>query len=86
MKTLTQHKSGVRALAMHHEEWTFASGGADKIRIWKCPDGDQLRTIPGVNSIVNCLAINNDDVMVSGADNGTLAFYDYKSGHCFQKL
>jgi len=37
---LTQHKKGVRALAMHHDEYTFASAGSDKIRIWKCPEGD----------------------------------------------
>lgn len=71
---------------MHHKEWTFASGGADKIRIWKCPEGDQLRTIAGHNSIVNCLALNNDNVLVSGSDTGALSFFDWESGHCFQKL
>lgn len=40
LKTLTHHKKGVRALALHHDEYTFASAGSDKIRFWKCPEGD----------------------------------------------
>ena len=40
IKTLTNHKKGVRSLAMHHDEFTFASGSSDKIRVWKCPEGD----------------------------------------------
>jgi len=39
-KTLTHHKKGVRSLAIHHDEYTFASAGADKLRIWKFPEGD----------------------------------------------
>jgi len=39
MQTLTQHKKGVRAMVLHPTEYTFASGGSDKIRIWKCPEG-----------------------------------------------
>jgi len=68
---------------MHHTEYTFASAGCDKIRIWKCPEGEQLRTIAEHSSVVNALAINQDNVMVSGADNGTLYFYDWQSGHNF---
>jgi pleiotropic regulator 1 len=45
LKTLTQHKKGIRALVNHHEDITFASAGSDKIRIWKCPEGEHLRTI-----------------------------------------
>ena len=39
---LTQHKKGVRSLAMHSEDYSFASVDSDKIRIWQCPDGDEL--------------------------------------------
>jgi pleiotropic regulator 1 len=83
IKTLTHHKKGVRALALHHDEYTFASAGSDKIRIWKCPEGDQLRTIPEHNAVINSLALNRDNVLVSGADNGSLAFFDWASGHNF---
>jgi len=71
-KALTQHKKGVRALANHHQEHTFASAGSDKIRIWKQPEGDQLRTIDDHNAVINSMAINQDNVFVSGADNGSL--------------
>ena len=68
---------------MHHDEYTFASAGADKIRIWKCPEGDQLRTIPEHNAIVNSMALNKDNVLVSGGDNGTMYFFDWGSGYNF---
>ena len=71
---------------MHHEEYTFASAAADKIRIWKLPEGHQLRKIPDHAAIINSLALNQDNVMVSGADNGTLYFYDWKSGYNFQSF
>jgi pleiotropic regulator 1 len=70
-------------MVLHHSEYTFASGGSDKIRVWKCPEGHQLRTIQGPQSIVNTLALNQDNVLVSGADDGSLNFYDWESGHCF---
>jgi pleiotropic regulator 1 len=40
LKTLTQHKKGIRSLVNHHDENSFASAGSDKIRIWKCPEGE----------------------------------------------
>ena len=83
IETLTQHKKGVRAMVNHHEEYTFASAGSDKIRIWKCPEGDQLRTIPEHSAVINTLALNKDNVMVSGADNGSLYFFDWESGYNF---
>ena len=86
IQTLTQHKKGVRALVNHHDEYTFASAGSDKIRVWKCPEGDQLRTIPDHSTVINTLAVNRDNVLVSGADNGSLYFFDWESGYNFQKI
>jgi len=31
------------------------------------------------------MALNDDGVLVSGGDNGSLNFWDYKTGHCFQE-
>ena len=42
-----------------------------------------LHNISGNNSIVNTMAINDDNVLVSGSDNGMLHFWDWKSGHNF---
>jgi pleiotropic regulator 1 len=83
IKTLTHHKKGVRSLVMHHNEYTFASAGSDKIRVWKCPEGDHLRAMPEHNAVINSLALNRDNVLVSGGDNGSLYFFDWASGHNF---
>jgi len=73
-------------LANHPKEYTFASAGADKIRIWKCPEGEQLRTIAEHPAVLNTIAINQDNVMVTGADDGTLHFFDWESGYNFQRI
>ncbi len=39
VKTLTNHKKAIRAMVVHPEEYTFASGAADNIKVWKCPEG-----------------------------------------------
>ena len=46
--------------------------------------GAQAKTRAGTNTIINTMVCNQDDVMVSGGDDGTLDFWDWRSGHCFQ--
>jgi pleiotropic regulator 1 len=36
-------------------------------------------------AIVNCLAVNEDGVMASGGDNGSLWMWDWRSGNVFQQ-
>jgi len=66
MGVLTHHKKGVRALAVHPKEFTFASASTGAIKQWKCPEGALMQNFDGHNSIVNTLAVNEDNVMVSG--------------------
>ena len=40
----------------------------------------------GHNTIINSLAINSDNVFVSGGDDGTMRFWDWRTGYCFQEL
>jgi pleiotropic regulator 1 len=47
------------------------------------PGGEHLRKIGEHNAIVNSLALNRDDVLVSGGDNGTIQFHDWDSGYTF---
>ena len=61
-------------------QFTFASGGSDKIKKWQLPKGKFLQNLEGHKSIINCMALNADDVLVSGGDNGTLSFWDYTTG------
>ncbi|ELR11952.1 WD domain, Gbeta repeat-containing protein [Acanthamoeba castellanii str. Neff] len=85
MCTLTNHKKGVRAMAMHPREYTFASASADNIKKWKLPKGDFLHNLPGHNTIVHSMAINEDGVLVTGGDDGSLCFWDWKTGHLYQR-
>ncbi|CAJ2513368.1 Uu.00g014870.m01.CDS01 [Anthostomella pinea] len=85
MGVLTHHKKGVRALALHPSEFTFATGSTGSIKQWKCPEGAFMGNFDGHNAIINSLAVN-EDVMFSGGDNGSMSFWDWKSGHRFQAL
>ena len=83
--TLTYHKKSVRALAAHPTEFAFASAGADNIKKFKLPEGEFVHNMLGQQrAIVNALAVNEDGVMASGGDNGSLWLWDWRSGHCFQ--
>jgi pleiotropic regulator 1 len=81
---LTNHKKGVRAVVIHPEEFSMATASADNIKKWKFPDGHFMENMTGHRAVINTLAMNQDGVMVSGADNGTLAFWDWKSSYKFQ--
>jgi pleiotropic regulator 1 len=103
MGVLTHHKKGVRALATHPKEFTFASGSTGSIKQWKCPEGAFMQNFEGQNAIINTLSVNEDNVLFSGGeydfpillnitdanglgDNGSMSFWDWKSGHRYQAL
>lgn len=66
MAALTHHKKGVRALAIHPKEFTFASGSTGSIKQWKCPEGAFMQNFEGHNSIINTMSVNEDNVLFSG--------------------
>ncbi|KAI9189952.1 pre-mRNA-splicing factor prp46 [Blastocladiella emersonii ATCC 22665] len=91
--TLTHHKKSVRALAMHPTESTFVSGSPDNIKQWALAKEDPQAEFPacrfvqnfsGHQGIVNCLAANDDGVLFSGGDNGSMHFWDWRTGYNFQ--
>lgn len=84
--TLTNHKKSVRAVAIHPVQYSFASGSPDNIKLWKCPDGNFMQNLSGHNSIINSLACNSDGVLVSAADNGSMYFWDWRTGYNFQRI
>ncbi len=43
-----------------------------------------LHNLRGHSSIVNALATNEDNVLFSGGDNGSITFWDYDTGYAFQ--
>jgi len=86
MTTLTHHKKSVRSLALHPVEFSFASASPDNIKKWNFPEGNFVQNLEGHNAIVNTLSINHDNVLFSGGDNGSMYFWDWKSGYNFQKM
>ena len=80
MSTLTQHKKAVRSIFGSNKEFSFVSAAPDSIKKWQCRDGKFLKNMSGHNTVINCLTMNDDGVMVSGGDNGTLNFWDYETG------
>jgi pleiotropic regulator 1 len=83
--TLTHHQKSIRALAKPTFNHTFCSGAADCLKQWQAKDGRFLQSLTGHKSIVNAMAVNDDGVLVSGGDDGTMNFWDYTSGYTFQQ-
>lgn len=84
MVTLTHFKKGVRSLAIHPTEFTFAGSSTGVIKQFKCPEGAFMQSFDGHNSIINTCAVNEDNVMFSGGDDGSLSWWDWKTGSRFQ--
>lgn len=73
ISTLTYHKKSVRAMAMHPSEHAFASASAENIKKFRLPEGEFLHNmLQQQRAIVNSMAINEDGVMMTGGDNGSL--------------
>ncbi|KAK4759242.1 hypothetical protein SAY87_022373 [Trapa incisa] len=86
MTTLTHHKKSVRAMALHPKENGFASASADNIKKFNLPRGEFLHNmLSQQKTIINAMAVNDEGVMATGGDNGSLWFWDWKSGHNFQQ-
>ncbi|CAJ0929410.1 unnamed protein product, partial [Mesorhabditis belari] len=75
----------VRSLVIHPTLNMFASASPDNIKQWKSKDGEFLQNLSGHNAIVNSMAVNEQGVLVSGADNGSICLWDWRSGFCFQR-
>lgn len=83
--TLTNHKKSVRSIVLHPTLYMFASASPENIKQWKCPEGNFIQNISGHNVIINCMTVNADGVLVSGGDNGTMFFWDWRTGYNFQR-
>ena len=84
MTTLTHHQKSIRALVEPSFENTFVSGATDCLKYWQAKDGKFLKSYTGHKAVVNAMAVNEDGVLVSGGDDGSMNFWDYKTGYNFQ--
>lgn len=64
----------------------FASASPDNIKQWRCPEGKFIQNLNGHNAIIECMAANSDGVLVSGANNGSIHLWDWRTGYNFQRL
>ncbi|KAJ7955121.1 protein pleiotropic regulatory locus 1 [Quillaja saponaria] len=86
MLTLTNHKKSVRAMAPHPKENCFASASADNIKKFNLPKGEFVHNmLSQQKTIINAMAVNEEGVLATGGDNGSLWFWDWKSGHNYQQ-
>ncbi|KAK4343142.1 hypothetical protein RND71_038958 [Anisodus tanguticus] len=86
--TVTHHKKSVRAMVQHpKEDYSFASASSDgKIKKFNLQKGKFSRNmLLEQKTIVNVMAVNDEGVMVTGGDDGSLWFWDWTSGHNFQQ-
>lgn len=81
MGVLTHHKKGVRALAVHPTEFTFASGSSGSIKQWKCPEGAFMQNFEGHNAIINTMSVNSNNVFFSGGTYLFLLVNSVKNTH-----
>jgi len=87
LTVLTNHKKAVRSVAIHPTEYSFVSGAADNIKVWKCPKSLFLRNMnEPPRSIIETLALNEDNIVASGHQGGRLMIWDYKTGHKLQDI
>lgn len=89
---LTYHKKGIRSIVMHEYDQILYSGGCDKVKQFNLPSGEFINNMGNDDRglldcrILNTLAINKDDVLVGGYDDGRIKFWDCKSGFNFQTI
>nr|POE49700.1 protein pleiotropic regulatory locus 1 [Quercus suber] len=70
----------------HPTENCFASASADNIKKFNLPRGEFLHNmLSQQKTIINAMAVNEEGVMATGGDNGSMWFWDWKSGHNFQQ-
>ncbi|XP_022897624.1 protein pleiotropic regulatory locus 1 [Olea europaea var. sylvestris] len=86
MATLTHHKKSVRAMALHPKEDCFASASAENIKKFSLPRGEFMHNmLSQQKTIINAMAVNEEGVLATGGDNGSMWFWDWRSGHNFQQ-
>lgn len=81
---LVEHESC--SAILYPLRYTVRASLTSSIKKWKCPEGIFVTNFVGHEAIINTMSVNEEGVMFSGADNGTLTMWDYHSGLPFQHL
>ncbi|XP_071406836.1 U3 small nucleolar RNA-interacting protein 2 [Pithys albifrons albifrons] len=75
METLFGHQDVITGLDSLSRECCVTAGGRDgTVRLWKIPEETQL-VFSGHQGSIDCIQLINEEHMVSGADDGSLALW-----------
>jgi pleiotropic regulator 1 len=83
MCTLTNHKKSVRSIVLHPKWNSMASASPDNIKEWKLPKAEFVQNLSGHSAILNALAVNSDNVLVSA---GKLLEFCWKNIYLFIEI
>ncbi|KAF5180927.1 Pre-mrna-splicing factor prp46 [Thalictrum thalictroides] len=69
------------------EQQCFASASPDNVKKFSLPTGEFLQDMccQQQKTIINAMAVNQDGVMATAGDDGSLWFSDWMSGRNFQQ-
>lgn len=84
MLTLTHHESSVHAMALHPKEESFASVSDDNMKKFSLPRGEFMHDMPCPKKTIFSMAVNEEGVLTGAGIDGSLSFWDWRSGHNFQ--
>lgn len=82
---LTNHKKTIRKLAAHPKLFSFISASADAIYQWNGVEAKLHKEFRKHDAVITGLALNEDGVMVTAGDDGTMKFWDFDSATIFQE-
>ncbi|OMP07914.1 hypothetical protein COLO4_06938 [Corchorus olitorius] len=86
MLTLTHHKKSVQAMAPHPKEILLHLHQRTTLRNSIYQGGNSYTICcNSQQKTINTMAVSEDGVLATGGDNGSLWFWDWKSGHYFQQ-
>uniref|UniRef100_UPI00398F3DFB U3 small nucleolar RNA-interacting protein 2 isoform X1 n=1 Tax=Pristiophorus japonicus TaxID=55135 RepID=UPI00398F3DFB len=75
IETLFGHQDAITALDSLSRERCVTAGGRDRtVRVWKIVEESQL-VFHGHESSIDCIQLVNEEYMISGADDGSLALW-----------
>lgn len=90
---LTRHKKPVKSIVIHHTEHTMVSCAGDGVRKWKFPEGEYFRQMgaeqydsEALEGMWCCGALNPQNDLAVGGEDGRLSFFDWGSHERYQEL
>eukprot|EP00928_Gymnodinium_smaydae_P035081 TRINITY_DN24750_c0_g2_i1.p1 TRINITY_DN24750_c0_g2~~TRINITY_DN24750_c0_g2_i1.p1 ORF type:complete len:978 (-),score=241.30 TRINITY_DN24750_c0_g2_i1:55-2901(-) len=79
------HRTGIRSLAVAHDDSLVMSTSAEAVKIWNSTTGNCVRTMASGYGLCSVFVAGNEHVVV-GTKEGHLELYDLRVADCAQKL